>query len=252
MKICECFLFKKLLIISRRWQQSIEPSMRAFWTWGPVWLHRLLVYEVSRAGSLCLTGESPLRMPLSVTQVPPFNFGRCLNFSLSPSPASEELFCATILNYNIRKLCKCWEAGLVACGKHSGKFLDSPVPRQTARCWQALCEFLFENWAPQLRVCRCWRLWLALALCLATCVWVFCSRLIPLVLVYVTHLVEKKRPYKATAGQPFFLTGKDPSWQVRDWFHLKMVDVYKDQPSLRWRKGNMVKKLHVCTCCSLC
>lgn len=32
------------------------------------------------------------------------------------------------------------------------------------------------------------------------------------VLVYVTHLAKKERPYEATAGQSLFLTGnKDPS-----------------------------------------
>lgn len=30
------------------------------------------------------------------------------------------------------------------------------------------------------------------------------------VLVYVTHLAEKKRSYKATAGQTFLLIGKHP------------------------------------------
>lgn len=104
-------------------------------------------------------------------------------------------------------LCTCWEAGPGACGKHSGKFLDSLVPRQAARCWQAECEFLFETWAPQLRVCRCWRLWLALALCRATCILRRDYPCCP-VLVYVTHLAAKKRPYQATAGQIFLLAGQ--------------------------------------------
>lgn len=125
---------------------------------------------------------SSSHMSLSVTQVPPFNFKKCLDFSLPPSPDFEGFSCATVWDYSIRKLCKCWEAGFIACGKQSGRFLDSLVPRQTAKCWHAVCEFLFENWAPQLRVCRCWRMWLALALCLATCMWVFYRRIISVVL----------------------------------------------------------------------
>lgn len=191
-------------------------------------------------------------MSLSITQVPPFNFGRCLNFSLPLNTGCEGLFCATVWDYSILKLCKCWEAGFVACGKHSGKFLDSLVLRQTARCWQALYEFLFENWAPQLRVCRCWRLWLTLAFCLATCMRIFGSRTIPVVLLlfmFYSFNPEEKTLQGSTAGQPFLLTGnKDPFWQVRLWFHLKMVDVYKDQPFLRWRKrwsGQEASCLHM-------
>lgn len=72
------------------------------------------------------------------------------------------------------------------------------------------------------------------------------------VLVYTTYLAEKKRPYKATAGQLFLLTGKEPSpnphsrpWQVRVGFSLRWW-VYTKISHLWWgRYGQAVSCLHM-------
>lgn len=171
----------KLLIIQECDSRAVNPAGGTLWAWGLcnctgyLFLKLALKVDFDRI-------PSSSHMSISVTQVPPFNFKRCLDFSPPPSLDSEAFSCATVWGYSIRKLCKCWEAGFLACGKHSGEFLDSLVPRQTARCWHTICELLFENWAPQLRVCRCWRMWLPLALCLATCMWVFYRRIISVVL----------------------------------------------------------------------
>lgn len=76
------------------------------------------------------------------------------------------------------------------------------------------------------------------------------------VLVYTTYLAEKKRPYKATVGQLFLLTGKEPPlnphshpWQVRVGFSLGWWMYTKI--SHLWWEGGMVKQFHVCTCASL-
>lgn len=211
--------------------QAWEP----FWTWGPLQLHRLPVYEACLEGSLCLTEEPSLHVSLSVTQVPPFNLRRCSNFSSPPSPGSEGFFCARVWDYCTRKVCKCWKTGLVACGKHSGRFLDILVPRQTARCWQALCVFLWEL-SPTAEGMQVLEAVISIGPLPGHMYVSILQQDHPCcpVLVYITYLAEKKRPYKATAGHLFLLTGKDPHpWQVRGWFQLQMVGVYKDQPSLK-------------------
>lgn len=174
-------------------------------------LSRLPVYGVSLRGSLCWT-RRPSSSHMSRAS------HRCLLLTLGVfgfQPTSSPRFWRILLccswDYSIRKLCRCEEAGLVACGKHSGEFLDSLVPRQTARCWQAVCGFLLENWAPQLRVCRCWRPWLALALCLATWMWVFCSRIVTVVLSLFMLLILLRRKGLTKHKQQ----GKHFSWQAK-------------------------------------
>lgn len=101
-------------------------------------------------------------------------------------------------DYSIRKLCKFWEAGLVACGKHSGRFLDSLVPRQTDS--KVLTGPLNFSWRtePPAEGVQALRLWLALALCLAMCMWVICNRIIIVVLSLFTLLLLLRR--KALQG----------------------------------------------------
>ena len=74
----------KILVISRKFQQSFEPRMRALLTMGS-----FAAAQAAGVGSL-LERQRPLHLSLSVKQVTPFNFKRCSNFHSLPIPESED------------------------------------------------------------------------------------------------------------------------------------------------------------------